>query len=482
LNQDIGSRAVRGFAWIGGGQVVRQAIGFATMIVLARLLAPDDFGLFAMTLLVAEFAQLITDSGFGSAIVQRHITTRGVLNACFWLNIAVAFVVSALMLVFAPAVADYYGRPELVELLWPMALNVVISAAMVVPQALLTMRLGFRHVVAAQTAGSLSAAVAAVWAAQSGLGYWALVLQPLVGNATALLIMMLKSGWRPGRDAQWTEAFSMVAFSGFVLAGSMVGFLSRSLPVLILGKVLGPAALALYMVSATITSSIITQVSASIMRVLFPTLSLLKDDLHRLRSAWLKCLSAVAAIILPAMAIVAVQAHDFMLVVLGPKWLDGVETLRWHCLTVAVFGILTTAGSVLLATGQVRRSFYITTVSAAVYGIAIWIGTQYGVAGAAAGNAAATIFANSLATYFACRAAGTSLTHVAVALRPWAVSAVLCAAAMMLMAPFLTSWPSPLRLATLSAMGLAVYLGVLRLMFRATTSDLWNAIVSRLKP
>lgn len=481
MNADLGTRAVRGVAWLGGGQLLRQGIGFVTTITLTRLLAPEDFGLFAMTYVAVEFAQLVTNFGFGAAIVQRQVTSRAVLNTCFWLNILLAAAVAAVMLAGAPALAAYFGRHELAGLMLLLSLNVAISAAMVVPQSLLTLRMQFRQIIMAQTIGSVVAAVVVVTAAAQGLGYWSLALQPMVGSAVTCVAMMVYGRWRPGGPLAWREVRGMMDFSGFVLLGSMVSFLARSMPTFVIGRVLGSSALALYGLASGITGTIIYQVSSVIVRVLFPTLASIKDDPPRLRAAWSRATAGIAAVSMPVMAGVAATAGDFVVVVLGAQWADAAAPLRYLCVAMAFQSVLTTSGTVLLSLGRARTNFVLAVVGALGYGLALWLGVQHSLEGAAGGYMVACIGLNLLTTQQACRAARVPLLPLLAELLPWAMGAAAAALCMVLAVQQLPGWTPLPRLLAASAVGAVVYLAAITLLARDRAWALAVDIASRFK-
>jgi len=481
MSDNLGTRAVRGVAWLGGGQLLRQGIGFLTTITLTRLLAPDDFGLFAMTFVAVELAQLITNFGFGAAIVQRQVTSNQVLNTCFWLNILISVLICGLMLAAAPAIGAYFGRVELEDLMAPLALNVAISAALVVPQAILTMRLQFRQIILAQLVGSVVAAVVVVSAASAGLGYWSLALQPLVGSAVTCAVMMVFCRWRPSWQFDFSAVRDMMDFSGFVLIGGIVGFVARSMPIFIIGRMLGSSSLALYGLASGITGTIIYQVSSVIVRVLFPTLSIIKDDPPRLRAAWARATAGIAAIAMPVMAGIAATAADFVVIVLGAQWADAAAPLRWLCISMAFQSVLTTSGTVLLARGQARLGFVLASVSAGAYALALWLGAQHSLEAAAAGYTVASILVSVATTWFACRSARIPFLPLMAELLPWAFAATLAGVCMALVVHALPGWTPVPRLLLAAAAGALVYGATVLLVARERAVTLFTDIASRFK-
>jgi PST family polysaccharide transporter len=480
LNDDIGQRAVRGAVWLGGGQLLRQVIGFGTTAVLARLLTPDDFGVFGMTFMVAELAQTLAAFGFGAAIVQRQVDSPEVLSTCFWANVVLGMVVGALLVASGPVVASYFKRQEISLLLWPLALMLLITSALVVPQSILAQRMQFAESVKAQVVGSVVAAIATIGAALAGAGYWSLAVQPLVGNLVSGLMMLASSRWMPTLHARPSDISEMMSFSAHLLGGNIVNFIGRNMPGIVIGRLLDAAALALYGLASHITGSVLFQISSVIVRVLFPTLSAMKDDLPRVRAIWLRSCSAIAIIAFPAMAGTAAVADDLVFLLLGPNWAGSAAPLRVLGLAMALQAVLTTSGTVLMSFGRADKLFHISIGTTLALALGLLAGTTYGVVGAAVGYAIASSCSHLLQAWLACRETQTRFRILALELMPWALASVVAALAMALLSSALPHWSHVPRFAVCVLLGAAVYLGTLMLMARQKTMELVNDIQTRL--
>jgi O-antigen/teichoic acid export membrane protein len=482
MSEDLGRQAVRGVAWLGGGQLVRQVLGLATTAVLARLLTPDDFGLFGMSYLAAEFAQLLTAFGFGAAIVQKQVDSPAVLTSAFWANIALGLGVALLLIACGPLLAMYFRRGEIVGLLFPLALNMVVAAAMVVPQALLTQRMQFGRITLAQTIGSVCAAVATVAAALSGAGYWSLALQPLVGGLVTGAFIAYAAGWIPRGRPAFRHIRDMMGFSTNLLGSHIVGWVGRNMPSLVIGRQLGAAPLAVYGLASHITGAVLTQISSVIVRVLFPTLSALKEEPQRLHSAWIQSCSGIAIVAFPLLAVIVGTADDFVVVVLGSQWTEAAVPLRWLSAAMGVQAVLTTSSTVLMALGRTDWLFRLSLVTLAFFFGGLWIGAQYGVDGASLAYALVSVASYTMTTALACKAAGLSKRRLAASLLPWALAAVAAGWAAWASAqglPQLTPLP---RLMVCALAGGLVYLAALVLFARQRTLGLVADIWSRLRP
>lgn len=457
MSQGIGARAVRGAAWLGSGQLVRQVLAFVTNIALARLLFPDDFGLFGMTVAASEIAQILTDFGLGAAIIQRRESDACTLTTCFWLNLAIAIGAGLLLFAAGPMVARYFGREEIRELLLPLSFNMVLGGSLVVPLALLTQRMQFREITVAQTSGSIAASLGTVGLAAGGIGVWALAMQPLIGSVVTGVCLFRFARWRPAGRPRLAAVNHMLSFSGQLLGNSLLGTVSRNLHAAILGRFLGSTALGVYNLASGITGSILYQVSSVVVRVLFPTLANLRDEPERLREAWLKACAGIAMFGFPAMAGVVAVAPDLIPVVFGPQWTPGVGVLRILSANMAIQSVLTTSSTVLMVMGRADLLLKTSLASTALIGMGLWLGAQHGIEGAAEGYALASLATYALTTSLACRECGLRLNELLRALLPYAAAALGMAIIVVGLGQALAATAGPMRLVLCIGCGIASY-------------------------
>lgn len=423
----MGKAAVRGVFWVGAGQTIKQFIAIATSILLARLLAPSDFGVFAMIFFAMGLAQVFTDFGLGSAIIQRRVADSMTLSTCFWLNMGIAIIAGAALVAAGPFLASFFEQPILAMLAFAGALNVLLACSMVVPQALLSQRFEFRKQTQAQLVGSLVGAGTAVFAAFSGAGVWSLIVQPLAGTSVTLVLMFRASHWRPRREFDYASVKAIVRFGAHLLGSNVVQTLGRNLHNIILGKWLGPGPLGTYNMAHQVTYFPIYQVSAVVVKVLFPTLVSLDDDPHRLRAAYKRVVAAIALVTFPCMAGLFAVADDFVLVVLGAQWLSMVPVLKVVCWIVMFQSVATTATTVLLSKGHSQIMFRLSIVSMVLTAIGLLLGSQWGLLGTAFGWGAAAFISNALLTNISIQKIGISPREFLAVLRgPFVAALGMC--------------------------------------------------------
>ena len=476
----VGDRAVLGVAWLGGGQMVRMGVSFITQILLARMLLPTDFGLFGMAYMAAELAQLFAAFGVGAAIIQKQTTNSDVLSSCFWINILIGLVIGVVLVVSGPLVEVYFRTEGVGKLMWPLAANMVVCAAMVVPQALLTQRLLFREQMKAQIVGSGCSAIAAVIAAFSGAGVWTLAIQPLVGNLVTALFMMAQSNWRPSRRLRMRDVQPLLKLSTQLLLNSFVEWFARSLPGMIIGRQLGAAAVGAYAMATGLTGVVVYQISSIITRVLFPTLAVLRTDPDVMRMAWRKSISAIAIAAWPLMASAVAVAPDFVPVVFGQQWQASIRPFQALCLLMAFQCVAFTANTVLLALGQTDILLKLTLTSTVVFAAALWLGALYGLDEAASAYALAGIFMVLLTFVVAAKQCQVPLGDLLRELRPWGQAALLIGLAMAGLAHAMAAAHQVLRLVACVALGAVLYPSLLMLFDRKRTLEIVQDVATRL--
>jgi PST family polysaccharide transporter len=424
----LGVTAARGVFWVGGGQVFRQLVGLTTAIILARLLAPEDFGLIAMAYVFIALAQLFADFGIGAAIIQSKDTDPRVISSAFWANIVVGIALAIMTAAAAPAIAGFYDDERLLYMTLALSLTLLLSGAVAVPRAVLYRDMRFNRAIQAQMVGSLAGGLVAVTLAWNGFSVWSLVWQPICGSGISFVLTFAFTGWRPIRTFSWRHIRHLTSFSFDVLGADLLDYARQNSDKLIIGKFLGSTALGYYNLAFQLMLYPLTYVAGVIAKVLFPTLSFLQKERARLQQACLKATAAVALITFPMMVGLFLVADDFVLVVFGEKWAPMRPVLQILCLIGMLQSVGTVAGTIYLSTGRTRTMFHLALVSAPVTVAALVVGLPWGIVGVAFAYAVATIVLLYVNLWFALRIIRLRLRdYHAALLRPLIASSAMAA-------------------------------------------------------
>ena len=443
---DLKGRSVRsGFVKMAaqGGQL---AIGVGSTMVLARLLTPEDFGLFAMVGALMAFIGSFKDFGLPMATVQQEEVSPRQVGALFWLNAKLNVAVALFMMAMAPVLAWFYGEARVVPITLVMAGGVFGLGLAVQHQSLLTRQMRFGALTAIEVGSAAAGAVAGIGAALWGASYWALVVQFLVTTLVSTTAAWWVCDWRPrwaDRRRKGAELGSMLHFSGYYTGFSVFTHIGRNLDRVLVGYISGAAAMGLYDRAYRWSIFPINQLYTPLMSVAVAGLSRVQSDAARFRTYYRRGLLPVFAVSMPVLAFALVEGRAVVLVLLGEQWLAAVPLFQLLCLAAFMETINKVTKWLYLAQGQTQRQFRWGLIYTPVMIAAVALGANWGALGIAVGFTVGT----SLLTY---PAVAYCLKGVPLTLRDFggivwrpALGAALAAGGLYAARPFLPEVASP---------------------------------------
>jgi O-antigen/teichoic acid export membrane protein len=354
------------------------------LVVLGRLLSPEDFGLVALATTVLALATVFVDSGFGRALIQRETITNKHRDTAFWTSIAIGVVLAAAIALAAGPIEELFGTPGLAPVAACLGITLMINALSVTQASLLEREFKFKSLAIRRLSATTIGGAAAIIAALSGLGVWSLVIQSVVSATAGAIALWAVSDWRPG-VAVSVQAFRDLWRVGFSIVGiELVGYLNSQADRLLIGLYLSTEALGYYYMAMNIIAILIELFSSVFSNVSLAAFSRLQSDPSRLRTWFYKLTRVTATAAIPIFGLTAVLAPLAIPIVLGAQWTLAVPILQVLTLLGALNAILYFDRSVLIATGHARSAFYL-TLGQTVFGVAlVLIGVQWGVMGVAA--------------------------------------------------------------------------------------------------
>lgn len=381
---------VSGIKWSSLSQFGRQAIQFATTMVLARLLQPSDFGLVGMATVVTGFVGIFKDLGTSAAVIQKKELSQELLSTIFWLNAVFGAAAGAAVFFTSPMAAQYYRDPRLVPLLQALSATFAVSGVTILQQSMLARDLEFDAIAKIELASSFAGAVVGIAAALRGQGAWSLVYQTLAMTVVATALLWRRSGWRPSLCFEVREIKSIGSFSMNLTGYSILNYFSRNVDYLLIGRYLGASELGYYTLAYRLMLYPLQSVSSVVSRVMFPVYSRMQDDLESFRRAYLDIIGMIAMVTFPMMAGLWIVAEPFIVAFYGEKWRPVVLLLLILAPAGLLQSIVTTVGTIYQARGRTDWMFRIGIVTSLVAVAAIVTGLQWGVVGVASCYAAAT--------------------------------------------------------------------------------------------
>jgi O-antigen/teichoic acid export membrane protein len=380
---NLKKRAISGLKWSTSARIGRQVLQFITLIIFARLLNPEDFGLMASALVVIGFVSVFRDLGLSAALIQKQELSDELFSSVFWLSVTTGLIMMLMLIIFSPYIADFYNANALVPILQVLSLSFLFSGFSAVQQALLEKELQFKTISKIELFATFLSAATGITMAILKFGIWSLVLQNLVFTFTVSCLFWIRLSKRPRFFFKWREIKSILNFSANLAGFNILNYFVRNADYILIQKFLGEQQLGYYTLAYRLMLYPLQNVTAVITRVMFPVLSKIQQDNDKFRDIYIKLANSIALLTFPLMLGLIAVSDNFVLVVFGTKW-EPVTTL---ILILAPLGLLqsiyTPAGIIFQAKGRTDWWFRWGVLTGVLFVSAFWIGLGWGIIGVA---------------------------------------------------------------------------------------------------
>ena len=381
----LGGRAARGVAITLGGQGAKILIQVASVVVLARLLTPHDYGLIAMVIAVIGIGEIFRDFGLSSAASQAKTLSLGQRTNLFWINTGIGLVLSIAVYLGAGVISLVYNEDEVIPLAHALAVTFLLNGLATQYRADLVRNLRFAALARADVVAPALGLVAGVTGALLGWGYWALVAQQLSQSVALLVMLAISARWMPRLPRRGEPMRGFLTFGGHLVTGQLIGYVSNNIDYVLIGRLFGPAQLGLYNRAFQLLMTPLSQIRSPLTTVALPVLSKLADDPRRYSEYISRAQLALGYTIVAGLGIVAAAAEPITRVFLGEQWLSVIPILRLLAIA-GILQMLTFVGYwVYVSRGLTKQLVQYTTVSAVIKIVCIVIGARWGVVGVAVG-------------------------------------------------------------------------------------------------
>ena len=353
------------------------------VMVLARLLVPQDFGLVAMVTTVTGLLRIFQDAGLSMATVQRQEITHAQVSNLFWVNVALGGLTTLLVAASAPAVSWFYREPRLIAITLVLSITFVLTSAAVQHIALLNRQMRFGVIAMIDVVSMLAGYLTGIGVALSGYGYWALVFASVVQVTMKLVLTWSISRWRPRLPSRNTQTRHLLSFGANITAGSLMYEVARGADSLLIGRFFGATAIGLYSRGSILLMRPLQQFIVPINAVLIPALSRTQGEHDRYRRIFLQVFEAIALIGFLFSGLLLALSYPVTLAVLGPKW-EGAVVIFAAFTMAALAYPLTSASSWLFASQGRGKDWVLTSaIISSVTLCSFLAGLPFGPAGVA---------------------------------------------------------------------------------------------------
>ena len=474
---NLKEKTAKGLAWGAVNNGATQVLNLVFGIFLGRLLSADDYGILALITIFTLLAGCIQAAGFSQALANLKPPTQRDYNAVAWFNILAGLLLFAVLFLCAPLIADFFNQPLLTDVSRLSFLCIPISAVGIVPNAKLWIELRQREQAIAGITALTVSGCCGVWLAWHGYGYWSLAWQQVIYSSVSVVFKYYFTHWIPTLPVDFSPIRSMFRFSSKMLLTNMLTVISQNVLTFIFGKLLPIATVGLFNQANkwnTMGSSFISNTMAQVAQ---PVLASINDEDNRQQRIFRKMLRFTSFIAFPLMFGLALVAHEFILLTVGPTWERCVPLLQILCLGGSCLPIHTLYQNLIISRG--RSDIYLRMVSLQILlqiGITLSLAPQGVTAMVTAFSLLNILF--TLCWHLALnRICPLRLTDSLRDTLPFATIAAVC----MAVTHLLTTWTDTLWLLLLVRIAIAVllYASVMKLLHAKTFDECLQFILHR---
>lgn len=332
MSKSLKQKAVSGVAWTSVERFTQQIIQFVLGVAIARILAPQDYGIVGMTAIFFAIATTFIDSGFGSALIQKKDRSEVDYSTCFYFNVLVGVFLYAILWLASPAIAEFYRTPILCDVTRVLGLTMLINSLSISQTAKMTAEMRFKEMAIISIVTQLITGFLGLYLAYNGWGVWALVFQQLSSCVARLLMMELFLKWYPRWVFSKVSFRYMFSYGSKILCSGLINTIYDNLYTLVIGRAFSAKEVGYYNRGNQFATLPTTTILSIFMKVAFPLMAEVQDDAEKLKKAYKKFLRVPLFVLYPILFGLIALAKPLILVFLGEKWLSAVPLLQVLCI------------------------------------------------------------------------------------------------------------------------------------------------------
>ncbi|KQO08395.1 lipopolysaccharide biosynthesis protein [Sphingomonas sp. Leaf242] len=320
--------------WRSGSQIVAQLVQWSATFLVIRILAPADYGLFAMCQVVLTFMAMLNGYGLASGLIQQKEISHHEVRQLFGMLIVLNVTLAIAQLSLAPLAAAYYRQPIVGDMLRVQALLYLTTPFIALPYALLSRAMDFRHQAKANITASVASASAALGGAMYGLGVWTLVLAPIVLFSVRGAMMTWSARSLVWPSFNFRGAGTIARYGGVMAASQLFWFLQSQADVFIAGRSFSPHTLGIYTTSLFLTQIFVSKFVPPLNEVAFSAYARMQHDPDAIGRAFVRGVRMVMIVAMPFYMGLAATSEPLVLTMLGEKWRETAPVV--HLLALAM--------------------------------------------------------------------------------------------------------------------------------------------------
>lgn len=409
MSNSLKKDTTKGVFWSLIERFGTQGVQFLVMLVMARLLSPNDYGVVGMLVVFVAIAQAFVDGGFSQALIRKKDRTEVDNSTVFYFNIVVSVLIYLIFYLFAPFVSKFYNMPTLTPFMRVICLSIIINAFGVVQRALFNANIDFKAQAKASLIAVVISGIIGITLAFRGFGPWALVWQQLSNLVVNTLFLWIYSEWRPILAYSWKSFNELFSFGSKLLATSLLNAIYDNIQTIVIGKLYAAKSLGLYSRATHFADLPSQQFTSVFMRVTFPVLCKVQDDLDRLTSVYRRMLRVSAYIVFPLLIGMAAVAHPMIRVFIGEQWIECAYMLQIICFAKMWYPIHAINLDILQVSGRSDLFLKIEIYKKIVSLTLLALSAPFGIIAMCYSNLLSSLICLYINTYYSSKILGISL-------------------------------------------------------------------------
>lgn len=332
-----------GFGWVGLTVYSERALGFATTLILAKYVAPQDFGIIALASIMIEVLMMFKDLGINQALIFQKEDIRKTSITAFWVITGYNTALFCLAALASPLVAGYYGNSTIMPVAILLSSTMVWDSLRAIPVTLLTKEMQFRKLLIPEAAPMLAASILSIIMAVNGMGVWSLVARTLVISIGRLMLIWRYTDFRPVFEFSMPHAKQLFSYGKYIIGSSLLLVLMYNIDKFYVSTFAGLTALGFYELATRIAKIPISELSHLVGYVTFPAFSKMNREPDMIRRAFISTIRYTAMLSIPLSMGLAFFGPLLISVIYGPKW----EPMGVPLQVLCIYGLFRSVSSII---------------------------------------------------------------------------------------------------------------------------------------
>jgi polysaccharide transporter, PST family len=421
----LGRGFAKGAFYTALSQAVRIGVQFASVLILARMLSPDDFGVMAMASPIFGFVALFSDLGINQATIQRAQLSVNQASVLFWISVIAALALSILLIALSPFVTEFYHDKRAGAVCAMSGFALVATGLGTQHLALLARTLRFKALAFNDACSAIVGLLGSIVAAALGASYWALVIGGFLAALAPTLCAFIQLPWVPGIPRKDAEFRSIFGFGANVTTFNIANYISRNFDNVLIGRRWGAGQLGLYDRAYKLLLMPLTQITGPVSKVIVPTLSRLIPNPDGYRYAYEIVISQLLLLAVPGVVVLISTADSLIPILMGQQWRGVVPIFLVLGFAGLIQPLNNSAGWLLITQSRTRLFAYWGLFGSLLNVAAFVIGLPYGAFGVALAYTICEYLRTPLLWWCICRRGPVGLQSILCIISPCIVGTLL---------------------------------------------------------